>query len=118
MLDIAFAPAALPRAGALILPLVEGTTLTGLGAAADEATGGALARALASAEFSGAKGKTCVILAPGGGLARVVAVGLGKPAELTPRRLEEAGGASVAAVARHPEVAVAADGLDPAQASA
>jgi leucyl aminopeptidase len=118
MLDIAFAPAALPRAGALILPLAEGAALGGLGAAADEATGGAIARALAAAEFKGGKGKTCVILAPGAGLSRVVAVGLGKPADLTAHRIEEAGGAAIAAVARETVAAVAADGLDPAQAAA
>ena len=31
----------------------------------DEATGGAIARAFEVAEFKGAKGKTCTILAPG-----------------------------------------------------
>ncbi|HVB66399.1 MAG TPA: M17 family peptidase N-terminal domain-containing protein, partial [Acetobacteraceae bacterium] len=103
MLDIAFAPAALPRTGALVLPMTEGAALSGLGAAADEATGGAIARALAAAEFKGAKGKTCVILAPGAGLTRVVAVGLGKPADLTPHRVEEAGGTAAAAVARETE---------------
>ena len=118
MLDIVFASAALPRAGALVLPLVEEAALSGLGAAADQATGGAIARALAAAEFKGAKGKTCVVLAPGGGLTRVVAVGLGKSADLTPRRVEEAGGTAAAAVARETEAAVAADGLDPAQAAA
>jgi leucyl aminopeptidase len=117
MLDVAFVPADLPAAGALVLPLAEGAALTGLAAAADEATGGAIARALAAAEFKAAKGKTCIILAPGAGLTRVVAVGLGKPTELTPARLEEAGGAAAAAVAREPEAAVAADGLDAAQAA-
>ncbi len=118
MLDIAFVPAVLPRAGALVLPLAEGAALAGLGAAADEATGGAIARALAAAEFKGGKGKTCVILAPGAGLSRVVAVGLGKPADLTQHRLEEAGGAAAASLAREAEAAVAADGLDAAQAAA
>ncbi|MDE2580363.1 MAG: leucyl aminopeptidase [Rhodospirillales bacterium] len=117
MLDVAFVSADLPRAGTLVLPLAEGAALSGLAAAADEATGGAIARALAAAEFKGAKGKTCVVLAPGAGLARVVAVGLGKVAEATPRHLEEAGGAVAAAVARDTEVAVAADGLDAAQAA-
>ena len=55
---------------------------------ADEATGGAIGRAFKAAEFKGGKGKTCTILAPGAGLSRVVAVGLGKPAELTAQRAE------------------------------
>ncbi len=118
MLDVAFAQAVLPQAGTLILPLPEGAELHGLAAAADEATGGAIARALAAAEFKGGKGKTCTILAPGAGLARVLAVGLGKPAELTPHRGEDAGGAAIAAGAGQAEAAVAADLLDPAQAAA
>ena len=55
MLDIAFAKPALPKSGALVLLLEEGaaaTSATGtLLAAADEATGGAIGRALAAAEF-------------------------------------------------------------------
>ena len=71
----------------------EGEMPSGVWQQADEATGGAIARALAAAEFKGGKGKTCTILAPGAGLSRVVAVGIGKPAELTAHVLNEAGGA-------------------------
>ena len=91
MLDIAFAKPALPKSGALVLLAGEGEKPSGLWLQADEATGGAITRALAAAEFKGAKGKTCTILAPGAGLSRVVAVGLGKPAELTTCVLNEAG---------------------------
>ena len=82
MLDIAFAKPALPKSGALVLLMGEGEKPSGVWQQADEATGGAIARALKAAEFKGGKGKTCTILAPGAGLSRVVAVGLGKPAEL------------------------------------
>ena len=68
MLDIAFAKPALPKSGALVLLVGEGEKPSGLWQQADEATGGAIARALQAAEFKGAKGKTCVILAPGAGL--------------------------------------------------
>ncbi|MGC8477848.1 MAG: leucyl aminopeptidase, partial [Acetobacteraceae bacterium] len=85
---------------------------------ADRATAGAIARALAAAEFKGDKGKTCLILAPGGGFSRVLAVGLGKPADRKLRTIEEAGGAAVAALARATDVAVAADALSPAEAAA
>ena len=57
--------------------------------------------------IQGGKGKTCTILAPGAGLSRVVAVGLGKPAELTTRVLNEAGGHAAAALPREPAAAVA-----------
>jgi leucyl aminopeptidase len=117
MLDIAFAKPALPKSGALVLLLGEGEMPSGVWQQADEATGGAIGRALKTAEFKGAKGKTCTILAPGAGLSRVVAVGLGKPAELTPRVLNEAGGHAAATVLREASVAIATGALQAAQAA-
>jgi leucyl aminopeptidase len=115
MLDIAFAKPALPKSGALVLLVCEGEQPSGLWQQADEATGGAIARALKAAEFKGGKGKTCTILAPGAGLSRVVAVGLGKPAELSMHGLNEAGGHAAAALSREPAAAVATGALKPAQ---
>src|SRR5579875_102769 len=117
MLDVAFAAPELPRSGALVLLVAEDAAPSGLWRTADEATGGTIGRALAAAEFKGGKGKTCMILAPGAGLSRVLVVGLGKQAELTPRGLDEAGGHAAAALAREPTVAVAADGLNAAEAA-
>src|SRR6201993_864891 len=117
MLDIAFAKPALPKSGALVLLVHEGEKPSALWAQLDEATGGAIARAFDVAEFKGAKGKTCMILAPGAGLSRVLAVGLGKPAELTGRMLNEAGGQIVAGLSREPAVTVANCALQPAQAA-
>jgi len=97
MLDVVFTKPALPKSGALVLPVTEEATPSGLWQQADEATGGAITRALAAAEFKGGKGKTCTILAPGAGLSRVVAVGLGKPGELSRLVLERAGGHAAAA---------------------
>ncbi len=68
------------RAALLPLLVAEGEAPAGLWAEVDGATGGAIGRALEAAEFKGEKGKTCMILAPGAGLTRVVAVGLGKSA--------------------------------------
>ncbi|MEO9188713.1 MAG: leucyl aminopeptidase, partial [Acetobacteraceae bacterium] len=117
MLDIAFAAPALPSAGALVVLIGEDTAPSGLWAQADEATGGAVTRAFAAAEFKGVKSKTCTILAPGAGLSRIVAVGLGKASEMNQRTLEEAGGHAVAALGRESRAALAADQLDPAQAA-
>jgi leucyl aminopeptidase len=75
-----------------------------------------VARAFAAAEFAGKDGQSCTILAPGAGLSRIVAIGLGKDDALTERRLEDAGGALAAALSREPSAAVAADGLTGAQA--
>jgi leucyl aminopeptidase len=117
MLDIAFARPALPKSGALVLLMGEGEQPSGIWQQADEATGGAIGRALKAAEFKGAKGKLCNILAPGAGLARVVAVGLGKPAELTTHVLNEAGGHAAGALLREPAAAIATGMLQPAQAA-
>ncbi len=115
MLDVAFAKPALPKSGALVLLMGEGEMPSGVWQQVDEATGGAIARALAAAEFKGAKGKICTILAPGAGLSRVVAIGLGKPAELTARVLNEAGGHVTAAIPREASAAVATGALKPEQ---
>jgi leucyl aminopeptidase len=117
MLEIAFAKPALPKSGALVLLIGEGEIASGLWQQVDEATGGAIARAFRAAEFKGAKGKTCSILAPGAGLSRVVAVGLGKPAELNMRVLNEAGGHAVAALQQEPSAVVATGMLQSAQAA-
>ena len=115
MLDIAFAKPALPKSGALALLIGEGEMPSGVWQQADEVTDGAIARAFKAAEFNGAKGRTCTILAPGAGLSRVVAVGLGKPADLTARALNEAGGHAAAAVLREPVGYVATGALPPTQ---
>ncbi|MEJ0045978.1 MAG: leucyl aminopeptidase [Rhodospirillales bacterium] len=116
MLDVTFAAPALPAKGALVLLVAEGAAPAGLWKAADEATGGAVGRAFAAAEFTGKEGQTCTILAPGAGLSRILAVGLGKEDSLSERRLEDAGGALAAALSREPSAALAADGLTGAQA--
>jgi len=117
MLDIAFAKPAPPKSGALVLLIHEGEKPSGLWAQLDEATTGAISRAFDVAEFRGAKGKTCVILAPGANLTRVLAVGLGKPSEVTQKVLEEAGGAIVTSLSREPAVAVANGALTAQQAT-
>jgi leucyl aminopeptidase len=122
MLDVSFAEPALPGAGALGLLVAEGATPSGLWHAADEATGGAVTRAFAAAEFTGKDGQTCTILAPAGregagALTRIVAAGLGREADMTPRRIEEAAGTLIATLARETEVTLAADGLTAEQAA-
>ena len=115
MLDIAFAKPALPKTGALVLLVAADETASGLWQQADQATGGAVARALAADSFKGAKGKSCVILGPGAGLSRIVVIGLGKRDELTARTLEEAGGAIATQLAKEAVAAVAASGLSAEQ---
>ena len=117
MLDVAFTGPSLPSSGALVIFVAEDARPSGLWQQADEQTGGLVTRAMEAAEFKGGKGKSCVILAPGAGLSRVVAIGLGKASELDPRRLEEAGGHAAAALGREDGAALAADGLTAEQAA-
>src|SRR5580658_10866713 len=117
MLDIAFVRPSLPKSGALVLLAHEGERPSGLWQQADEATGGAIARALAAAEFKGTKGKTCTVLAPGAGLSRVIVVGLGKPSAFAPLVFEEAGGAAAALLARETAATIGAHAFAPDQAA-
>jgi leucyl aminopeptidase len=117
MLEIGFAKPVLPISGAVVLLIAEEQKPGRLWQQADAATGGAISRALSAAEFKGGKGKTCTVLAPGGDLTRVVAVGLGKHSELNPRILQDAGGAAAGAVSREATAVVAADALSAAQAA-
>jgi leucyl aminopeptidase len=119
MIDIAFVKPALPRHGALVLPLGEETPLAGLAQALDTATGGGVTRALAAAGFKGRKGQSCTLWAPAGeaGPARVVVIGLGKPGEWTAEGLEAAGGAALPLIQAEGEAVVAAEGLPAAHAA-
>jgi leucyl aminopeptidase len=117
MLDIAFVRPSLPKSGALVLLTHEGEKPSGIWQQADEATGGAIARALEVAEFKGGKGKSVSILAPGAGLTRVIVIGLGKPAAITDHALNEAGGAAAAALSRDATAVIAAGTLGAAQAA-
>jgi leucyl aminopeptidase len=113
MLDIAFAKAALPKSGVLVLGLGEGAAPSGLAAALDTALGGGLTRALEAAAFTGKKGQSASLLAPGAGLKRVLVFGTGKPGSMDARAAEDLGGAAAAALVREAEFHLAADALDP-----
>ena len=122
MLDIVVAKPALPKSGALVLLLAEGGNVdspTGaIWKAADEATGGAISRALAVVAFTGKKGQSATILAPGANLSRVVAIGLGKLDALTGHGAEAAGGTACAGLAKEPAASIATAGLTPDLAAA
>jgi leucyl aminopeptidase len=81
-MDIEFvaAEAPTPPNSAHALVVFEGQLLAGAAAAADEATGGTLTRALAAARFTGAKGQVLDVPAPPKvKAARLLLVGAGKP---------------------------------------
>jgi leucyl aminopeptidase len=111
MLDFTFAKPAMPRSGAIALLVAEGEAPSGLWTKMEEASGGAIGRALAAAEFKGTARQTCTILAPLPGISRVVFVGLGKPDEVTRLAAEQAGGAAASAVMRDANAALVAPSL-------
>jgi leucyl aminopeptidase len=116
MLEIAIAKPVMPKAGAIALLVCEGEKPSGLWQQIDELTEGGITRAFAAEEFTGTKGKTVTILAPGANLTRVVAVGLGKPAEITAKSLQEAGGHAAHALVKEAAAAIATGTLPPEQA--
>ena len=116
MLQIGFSSPAPQIDGALVLLVEEDAALGGVGAQADAATGGAIGRALAAAEFKGKAGQSTTVLAPGG-FARVVAVGLGKPAGRTALQFEQAGGHAAAALTRQTQAVIDAGALTAEQAA-
>jgi leucyl aminopeptidase len=117
MLDITFAKAALPKNGVVVVPLWEDAEPAGLAAGLDKALDGRLGQALKAAEFTGKKGQSVSLLAPGAGLKLVLALGLGKPDALTPLAAEAFGGATQAALVKEPSAAILADHLEAATAA-
>ena len=86
----------IPASGGLAVGVLEGRTLTATGQKVDTKTGGVLRRAIRSGRFKGARGEILEIHAPAGlKVSTLLAVGLGKPKDLTDLRME-AVGASVA----------------------
>jgi leucyl aminopeptidase len=117
MLDITFAKPASPKSGSLALLVAEEEQLGGVAAALDEASDGAITRAIDAGKFKGQKGQTLTLFAPAPGLGRVLLLGLGKRADLKPLALEEAGGSIAAALSAEPQAAVIAEGLGPQEAA-
>ncbi|MBB3174212.1 leucyl aminopeptidase [Endobacter medicaginis] len=121
MLDIRFAAPPLPSAegeeayGVALLLSADGPKPPGF-EALDAATGGALSRAIAAAQFKGTAGKTLSLLAPAPGLARVIAVGLGAQGELDAAAAERAGGIAAASLADTARAVIVAEAVPSALA--
>ncbi len=92
-MKISFAKPGLPETGALVVFGRKDGALEGTAAELEERTGGALSRAMAASRYDGSRGDVVEILAPGGlDASRVLLVGIGTPAELTPVEIEKIGG--------------------------
>jgi len=97
-MKIEFAEFAPPAAGALVVGVWEERALTPAARRIDEATGGAIARAVAAtARFHGNRNELLPLIGPPGlPLSRIVVAGLGKPEAVDARLLQDLGGALVA----------------------
>jgi len=96
-MNISFAAPSVPSSGALVVGVLDGKKLTPTAASLDKQTEGALERALAGGNFSGKKGELLEIVAPAKlGNSRILLVGLGEPAKLGEKDLQDLGGAAAA----------------------
>ena len=99
-MKVSFARLELPSTGVVVVGVGEDRVLSASAQKLDQLLGGLLQRAMEESRFRGKKDQTLAILAPGGsGLARVLLLGLGKPAELDTLRLQAAGGLIYSALA-------------------
>ncbi len=114
-MKISFAAPRLPRSGALAVGVHDGGELAATAAEADEATGGALSRAIGSSRFGGKSNQTLVLNAPPGVAAsRVVLVGLGKAGDFDARAAQSVGGTIVSTLEKSGDSAatIAVDAAD------
>jgi leucyl aminopeptidase len=97
-MKISFAEFEPPRSGAVVVGAYDGRVLTAPAQRLDEATGGAVSRAVAAAaRFRGNKNELLPIIGPPGlPLSRIVVAGLGKPEAIDARQIEDLGGAVLA----------------------
>ena len=97
-MKISFAEFELPGSGAVVVGVWEERVLTAPARRLDEATDGAVTRALAaSPRFRGKRNELVPIVAPPNlSVSRIVLAGLGKPDAVDARGLEDLGGTLVA----------------------
>ncbi|MDP6709491.1 MAG: M17 family peptidase N-terminal domain-containing protein, partial [Alphaproteobacteria bacterium] len=95
-MKVAFSEYKLPRAGALVVGVLDGREMLASAKAVDRQCKGALARAMAASRFEGKKGQWLEVLAPAGSnLDRVLLAGLGKAGDVNGLNLEALGGGAV-----------------------
>jgi leucyl aminopeptidase len=96
-MKIAFAKQSTPKSGALAVLSGKGAKLNGAAKELDDATDGALGRAIKNSRYSGELGDTLEVLSPAGlDVSRVLLVGAGELAKLDGLGAERIGGGLVA----------------------
>ena len=111
-MKITFSKAAPAKSGAVIIPCFEASGgKSGFGdafAAINEESGGALAKAAKTGDFSGKKDQLLEIVAPEGlGSSRIVLAGAGKPDAFTLHDAEALGGNAISRILKTQEKAAA-----------
>ncbi len=100
-MKIGFSAPAMPRAGAIMVGILDGGDLSPMAERLEKATDGALRRAIGSSRFTGKRNQTLTLIAPAGSKAsRIVLLGLGKGDDFDELAAQAAGGTVVAALAR------------------
>ncbi|WP_375200876.1 leucyl aminopeptidase [Hyphococcus sp.] len=103
-MQITFSAAALPKSGAIVIPVFEGGSKPKAYADLDKATEGALERAVKAADFKGKKGKALDIVAPSGlANSRIILLGAGDSKSFTALDAEALGGGAAARLLAGPD---------------
>ena len=96
-MQITFSAAALPKTGAIVIPVFEDGAKAKAYADLDKASDGAIERAVKAAAFKAKKGKTLEVMAPAGlGLSRIVLIGAGPSKSFSILDAETLGGNAAA----------------------
>ncbi len=103
-MQITFTKPELPKRGTLVVGLPQDGNLGAGAEELDRVLGGGLRRAIEGERFKGRPDQVLTLLAPAGSeLDRVLAVGLGKPDELSPLKMQAVGGRIASALGRRVE---------------
>lgn len=112
-MKFSFANLAVPKAGAIVVGVLEGRKLTASAQAVDEATKGAVMRAIKASSFKGSKNHSLTVMTPAGRISRVVCMGLGKAKDVDALSLQTLGGRIVSNLKAHaPSAQVLVDDID------
>jgi leucyl aminopeptidase len=106
-MNIEFSGERLPKSGVIVLFATDGAKLTKAGEDLNKSLSGKLSDAMTAVNYEGNKDQVLDIVAPAGGITRVLIIGIGKPAALGARDIEMLGGTAAGAVAQVKAVAAA-----------
>jgi len=100
-MKITFANYSVPKTGVIVVGILDNCKLTEGAKAVDDATGGALTRAIKASSFKGTKSHTMTVFAPDVKISRVLCIGLGKAKDMDVLSLQNMGGTIVKNLSAH-----------------